>query len=202
MSMAIDRLDVIAVNAALLLPPGAMERVSKLNSLLAAEQPGGFSFGPTRVPHITLTQCFVRRSNLLELIRRMDAVFREAEPVQLSVSKLVGRDKVVSLRMTRTPELLLLHAALMDEIKKLSEPDGTTGAFYGPDEPAREKDAAYVSAFRRRSSYSRFVPHVTLGYGQPPVPDVFLEFVSTQAALYHLGRFCTCRQLLHRWKLG
>lgn len=202
MSMVTDRQEVIAVDAALLLPPEAAERVKGLNALMYAEQPDGFEFGPTRVPHITLAQLYVRRTNLLELIRRLDAVLREVAPLELSVSKLAGRDQVASLRIGRTPELLRLHAAIMDEVKKLSEADGNPEAFYCPDEPAREKDVAYVAGFRRRSSYSRFVPHITLGYGPPPVPDVFMDFVSSQAALYQLGRFCTCRQLLHQWKLS
>jgi 2'-5' RNA ligase len=199
--MGTDRQEVIAVDAALLLSQEALERVTQLNALMYAEQPDGFAFGPTRVPHITLAQLYVRRTNLLELIRRLDSVFREIQPLELSVSKLVGRDHVASLRIHRSPELLRLHAAVMDECKKLSEPDGNAEAFYGPDEPARDKDIDYVAGFRRRCSYSRYTPHITLGYGQPPVPDVFMDFVSTQAALYQLGRFCSCRQLLHHWKL-
>jgi hypothetical protein len=115
---------------------------------------------------------------------------------------VVGRNQVASLRIGRTAELIRLHAALMDEAKSFSEADGGVEAFYGPDVKAREKDAEYVAGFRRRSSYSRFVPHITLGYGQPPVPDVFLDFTVGEAALYQLGQFCTCRQLLHRWKLS
>jgi 2'-5' RNA ligase len=199
--MGLDRQEVLAVDAALLLPPAATERVSRLNALLYAEQPDGFEFGPTRVPHITLAQLYVRRTNLLELIRRLDTVFREAEPLGLSVSRLVGRDQVASLRISKTAALLGLHAMIMDEVKKLSEPDGSEEAFYGADKQAREKDVAYVTGFRRRASYGRYVPHITLGYGTPPVPDVFMDFVCSQAALFQLGRFCTCRQLLHKWKL-
>jgi 2'-5' RNA ligase len=198
--MVMNSTDILAVNAALTLPDVVSERVLRLNALLHAEQRDGFRFGPTLVPHITLAQMYVRRTNLLELIRRLDGVLREAAPMQFSVSKLVGRGQVASLRIGRTPGLLRLHTAIMDEVKSLSETAGGPESFYG-DEAAREKDLEYVAGFRRRSSYSRFVPHITLGYGHPPVPDVFMDFVCHAAALYQMGRFCTCRQLLHRWKL-
>src|SRR5688572_30745555 len=95
---------VIAVDAALLLPDPAQERVQRLNALLYSERPDGFLFGPTAVPHITLAQLFVRRSNLLALIERLDKVFRETAPLSLSVNKISGRGKVVALRVDRAPE--------------------------------------------------------------------------------------------------
>lgn len=199
--MSLDRESIIAVDAVLLLSGEALERITQLNALMYAEQPDGFQFGPTRVPHITLAQFYVRRTNLLELINRADTILRETEPLDLSVAKLKGRNQVVSLRIGRTTELLRLHARLMDEVKTLSADEGSIEAFYGPDVPARETDADYVAGFRRRCSYARYVPHITLGYGSPPVPDVFMDFVCGAAGLFQLGRFCTCRQMLHRWEL-
>jgi 2'-5' RNA ligase len=199
--MDVGSQQVLAVNSALLLPAEVVERVIRLNALLYAEQPAGFLFGPTMVPHITLGQLYIRAANLLALIKRLDTLLFQTAPMELSVSKLVGRHQVVSLRVTRTPELLRLHANFMDEAKAFSEPDGTIESFYAPDIPAREKDAEYVAGFRKRSSYSRYVPHITIGYGHPPVPDVFLDFACSEVGLFQLGRFCTCRQLQHRWNL-
>lgn len=200
--MLLDRHEIIAVNVALLLPPDAMERVARLNSLLYAEQPEGFLFGPTVVPHITIAQLFVRRENLLALIRQMDVILSVTEPLELAVTKIAGRNQICSLRLTRTAELLRVHASLMDEVKLVSESEGSVESFFeDKNSPAREMDVAYVSSYRKRSSYTRYVPHITLGYGHPPVPDVFMDFVCRDAALFQLGRFCTGRQLVHHWKL-
>jgi 2'-5' RNA ligase len=196
--MVLDRQDILAVDAALLLSAEAADRVRRLNELMYAERSDGFVFGPTRVPHITLAQLYVRRTNLLDAIRRLDAVFREVRPLELSVARLVGRDQVVSLRIRRTAELMHLHAAIMDQMKSIAETEGSVEAFYGAGDKARETDVTYVAAFRKRASYSRYIPHVTLGYGQPPVPDVFMDFECGEAGLFRLGRFCTCRQFTQR----
>ena len=193
--------EILAVNAALLLGGEILERVARLNTLLYAEEPDGFLFGPTFVPHITIGQLYVRGAKLLDLTERLNAILSQTVPLELAVEKVAGRNQVAALRITRTPELLRLHANFMDEAKAISANDGDIEAFYAPDIPARDKDAEYVDNFRRRSSYSRYVPHITLGYGQPPVPDLFLDFACNEAGLFHLGRFCTCRRLLHRWTL-
>ncbi len=193
--------EIIAVGVVLLLPEEVQERVCQLNSLLHAERPDGFLFGPSTVPHLSLAQLFVRRSSLLALIERLDKTLRETEPLPLSVAKISGRGAVASLRIARTPELFRLHAQMMDEVKSLSEDLGGMESFFSDGEPARSQDAEWVTRFRGRASYKRFVPHITLGNGHPPVPDVILKFTTAEAGLFHLGRFCTCRKLLHRWKL-
>lgn len=189
------------MGVALLLPEEVQERVCHLNSLLHAEQPDGFLFGPSTVPHLNLAQLFVRRSSLLALIERLDKTLRETERLTLAVTRISGHGAMTSLRIARTPELFRLHAQMMDEIKSLSEDLGGMESFFSDGEPARSQDAEWVTRFRRRSSYKHFVPHITLGNGHPPVPDVILEFTSTEAGLFHLGRFVTCRKLLHHWKL-
>src|SRR5690349_4488020 len=112
--------EIIAVNAALLLSGEVQERVTRLNALLYADEPDGFMFGPTFVPHITLGQLYVRGANLLELTERFDAILTETPRLQLSVEKIAGRNQVASLRISRTPDLLRLHANFMDAAKTIS----------------------------------------------------------------------------------
>jgi hypothetical protein len=58
-----------------------------------------------------------------------------------------------------------------------------------------------VSGFRRKSSFRAFNPHITLGHGKrAPVVEPF-AFDATTIAACHLGRFCTCRQVLRAWEL-
>ena len=79
---------------------------------------------------------------------------------------------------------------------------GTTGdasAFFGED--ARDRDVRWVRDFRRESSVDRFTPHITLGHASEPPTVEPMEFVATTIAVCHLGRFCTCQQIIRAWHL-
>ena len=196
----------IAVDCALLLPVPAEERVRSLNALLYAEQPDGFEIDATHLAHISLAQMFVRRSDLLPLIEKFHSILSEQHPLPMRVSLVATRDSTVSLLLDRSLELARLHARLLDSCKTL-ETTGDRDSFYGIDEQApdrdrerpRERDVQWVSHFREASAYTKFVPHITLGLGTAPAPNISLEFTVNRAGLFHLGRFCTCRAVLHEW---
>jgi hypothetical protein len=60
----------------------------------------------------------------------------------------------------------------------------------------------WVANFRRQSSYGRYAPHITLGHASQP-PDIDpIAFTAETVALCHLGRFCTCREVVESWTLG
>jgi hypothetical protein len=105
----------------------------------------------------------------------------------------------VWLTIAHSPALIELHRRLMDALSPFERPSGTAAAFVGGD--ARPGDVGWVSSYRRDASYASFTPHITLGHAAVPPAVSPVTFVATTVAVCHLGRFCTCRQVLKAWEL-
>jgi len=194
--------DLMAMDVALLLPEAVDERARAVNEALLAQRPDGFRFDATHLPHITLAQQFVRRTNLPALIERIDPILRAVPPLALRVTGVESSGTTLHFAVEPTPDLQKLHEAILGAVQSLEETGGGAEAFYSEGEPARENDVAWVSRYRSQSSYARFSPHITLGIGPPPEFRDPFEFNADRAALCHLGRFCTCRVVLREWRLG
>jgi 2'-5' RNA ligase len=53
-----------------------------------------------------------------------------------------------------------------------------------------------VEGYRQQSSFERFFPHITIGFGRAEGGAFPRRFKVPQLALCHLGNNCTCRQIL------
>ena len=190
---------VLAIDVAILPPPDVMSRAIAYSAALPDEDTQGLRLGADRLPHITLTQQFVRFEELDVAYSRVDDVLKEQAPLPLRITGGGQSGHTLWLTVERTPELLDLHQRLMDELRGIERPDGGPHAFY--DEAGRMGDVLWVSSFRLESSFGAFTPHITLGHGKRP-PDVEpFAFEATTVAACHLGRFCTCRRALRTWEL-
>ena len=145
--------------------------------------------------------CSQRQCDFTGRRSQLDRILRATPLLALRVLRIEGRDLTVSFLVELTPGLRRLHERLMDAARPYEEAGGTTDAFYSgqeiPRETAREKDAAWVANYRDQASYSNFIPHITLGVGTAPEPGEPFDFTADRVGLFHLGRFCTCRLLLH-----
>ncbi|MBI1955422.1 MAG: 2'-5' RNA ligase family protein [Acidobacteria bacterium] len=199
--------DVMAVDVALLLPEAVQERVRAINAALWEQEKAGFQFDATHLPHITLVQHFVRQKNMLALVESIDSILHSISPLLLRITEVGKMHTTSHFLLERTPELQNLHERLMDAIAPLEEPPGTTAAFafFANGEPARPSDVEWVAQYRSQASRNHYWPHITLGVGSPKEsPKEAIEpfdFAASRVALCHLGRFCTCRAVLHEWNL-
>jgi 2'-5' RNA ligase superfamily protein len=189
---------LMAVDVALTPPDWVQNHARAINLSLAD---GGLVLDETHVPHISLAQFFVMRGAVPLLVERVHLVLREVSAMNLSALAVVDHKSTILWLLDRPQELLDLHMSLMDALKEWEEPDGGPEAFYSDGEPPRDQDVAWVANFRSAASYRKFVPHITLGFGSAPPRVAPVEFVADRVGLYHLGRFCSCRTLLHEWKL-
>ena len=190
---------LIAIDLALVPPEWVQERARRINQELGE---GGLQLDTTHVPHLTLAQCFVWRASLPMLIERLSLEWRSAAAVPVSSIALVEQESTVSFLLDRTPELLELHVRLMDALKGWEEEGGDASAFYPEGEPARDKDVSWVANFRTAASYREFIPHITLGFGRSLARSEPFDFLANRVGLFHLGRFCSCRALLHDWRFA
>jgi hypothetical protein len=196
----VKKVGTIAVDVALLLPPSVADEVRAINRRLYAQHPEGFLFDETHLPHITLLQLFVARSELPELYSRVGNLLVGHSPLTLKASGVIDAGIATHLVLARTPRLQELHEELMIDTADLKSPASTPAAFYGR---PRDADIRWVQGFRGAAAFDRFQPHVTLGIATGS--GEFLQshsFTTNCLAVCQLGRFCTCRVILRKWTLG
>ena len=87
----------------------------------------------------------------------------------------------------------------MDALHSFERPGGGPAAFL--ESAARQGDVAWVTGYRRTASLDAYTPHITLGHADEPPRINPFTFEATSVAACHLGRFCTCREVLRSWEL-
>ena len=201
---------VVALDVAILPPPDVTARAVEYSAALPAlnerrsverepvEGPA-LRLDADHLPHITLTQLFVRQEELDAAFERIDDVLAAQPPLRVRITGSGHSGHTLWLAAERSPELIDLHARLMESLRGLERPDGGPHAFF--EGHGRVGDVIWVAGFRLKSSFGAFTPHITLGHGRKaPVVEPF-AFDATTIAACHLGRFCTCRRVLRAWTL-
>ena len=190
---------LIALDVAILPPSDISTRAMALSAALPGEGLEGLRLDHEHLPHMTLTQQFVREEELDVAFEHIDGVLRAFSPLQIAATGGGKGGHTLWIAIERTQELADLHEQLMEALRGLERPEGTPAAFSGGD--GRVGDVLWVSGYRLKSSFGQFLPHITLGHGaQPPAIEPF-AFAATTVAACHLGRFCTCRRVLRSWTL-
>jgi 2'-5' RNA ligase len=190
---------LIALDVAILPPPVIGHRAIELSAALPKAESLGLRLGGDLMPHLTLTQQFVPAESLDAALDHIGSTLAGVAALPLTVTGAGRGDGAVWMSIEPTPALMELHRRLMDILVAFERPDGTAEAFLGG--AGRPGDVAWVSGFRRSSSYEAFTPHITLGHSST-LPEVeHATFAATTIAACHLGKFCTCRRVLRQWDL-
>jgi 2'-5' RNA ligase len=190
---------LIAVDVAILPPPAVARAAIDLSAALPAAESQGLRLDATHLPHITLTQQFVTVGAVPDVADAIDHVLAQCPPLRLAIAGPGRGSRSVWMQVDLTPALRDLHRGLMEALRPFERPGGGPSAFAGGD--ARPGDVIWVTHFRERSSDSRYTPHITLGHASR-LPQVERQsFDAEVVALCHLGRFCSCRDILRSWTL-
>ena len=190
---------LVALDVAILPPPDVMARAIAYSAALPDHGSERLRLGAQHLPHITLTQHFIKYDELDGAYAEIDELLERQRPLHITVTG--GGQSAHTLWMTveRTPQLLELHERLMQALKRLERTGGDAHAFF--DGGGRVGDVRWVAAFRQNSSFGAFTPHITLGHGARPPAVEPIAFRATAIAACHLGRFCACRRVLRAWEL-
>lgn len=189
----------VALDVAILPPPDVMSRAIVCSAALPRDGAEHLRLDAAHLPHITLTQHFVRYEELDSVYAEIDEVLEGQRPLRLSITGGGHSGNTLWMAVECTPELLDLHERLMKALKDLERTGGDLYAFL--DGTGRVGDVHWVSAFRQQAAFGAFTPHITVGHGaQPPAVEP-MAFEATSIAACHLGRFCTCRRVLRNWEL-
>lgn len=191
---------LMAIDVAVLLPPPLADRAVSLSAALPPEESKGLQLGPDALPHVTLTQLFIRREELESVLERADEVIRGEPPVVLHVTGASVHGQTVSMAVERTAQLDRLHERLMDALRGFERSGGGPDAFAG--DGGRLADVIGVTGYRLQSAFGAWSPHVTLGHAAVPPPVEAMEVSARAIAVCQLGPFCTCRGILRQWALA
>ena len=190
---------LVALDVAILPPPEVMARAIAYSAALPAASAERLELDAAHLPHITLTQLFVRHDELDTVGTEIDDVLADQQPLDIQITGGGQSGRTVWLTVERSAELLDLHRRLMASLRGLERGGGDTHAFF--DGSGRVGDVRWVAGFRQQSSFRAFTPHITLGHGERAPEVEPFQFEAVTVAACHLGRFCTCRRILRAWDL-
>ena len=190
---------LLALDVAILSPPDVQQRAITLSATLPGEESEGLRLDAEHLPHITLTQQFVRIDELDAILERVDETLRGQARLTIHVTGGGQGARSVWIAVERTDALIQLHERLMETLRGFERPGGGPAAFVEGD--ARVGDVVWVTGYRLKSSLSAYTPHITLGHASEPPPIDPFTFEATTVAACHLGRFCSCRRVLRSWEL-
>jgi 2'-5' RNA ligase len=189
---------LVAMDVAILPPADVTARAIEFSAALPSER-SQYRLDAEHLPHITLTQQFVRQDELDSAFARIDEALQQQRSLRIAITGGGQSGHTLWLSVERTPDLQELHERVMEALRGLERPDGGPHAFF--EGQGRMGDVLWVAGFRLKSSFGAFTPHITLGHGnEPPSVEPF-AFDATTVAACHLGRFCTCRRVLRAWDL-
>ena len=171
----------------------------ELSAALPPNESHGLRLDDEHLPHITLTQQFIRAEEREVAFEKVDDVLRGQKPLRLTVSGGGKGSSAVWMAVEKTPQLQTLHERLMEALRGVERAGATPHAFFGGD--ARMGDVLLVSTYRANESFAGYTPHITLGHAAHPPVVERVSFQASMVAACHLGRFCSCRQILRSWTL-
>jgi 2'-5' RNA ligase len=190
---------LVAVDVAVLPPPDITTRAVALSAAMAPKGSSGLRLDAEHLPHVTLTQQFIREEELDAAFERIDEVVTGLRPIRVVATGAGNSGHTLWIAIERTPELATLHEQLMEALRGFERPDGGPAAFVGGE--GRIGDVLWVASYRLKASFGEFTPHITVGHGTEPPPVEPFAFDATTIAACHLGHFCTCRLVLRSWHL-
>ncbi len=152
------------------------------------------------LPHISLAMGCIDERDVAAIGKVLTAI---AERCTISELKITGihtstnsRGETVSVfEVEKTRELQSLHEKVMEKVQPYFSSAVTSDMIYGDEELARTT-LEWIEGYREKSSFAKFFPHITIGYGEAQEQVFPIEFSALKLALCHLGNHCTCRKVL------
>jgi len=152
------------------------------------------------LPHISLAMGCIDQRRIADAERILRAIAKERSLERLvslgiRVTTNSAGEKVSVLELKKTPTLQSLHELVMNRLRAYLARHVTAEMVFSPP-AAAESTLLWIRDYCEKSSFERFFPHITLGYGQLDDFPFPARFTAKTLALCHLGNHCTCRRIL------
>lgn len=193
---------MIAVDAALLLPPEANKKVIEINREIVALSGSDIVLDEEKcLPHITLSMGCLREEDLSEAQKVLEDISRSFKSIPIKTFP-VEEEELASIRIEKKRDIELLHEIVMIRLSPFLTNKAAIDMFFTfGGEEVNDITLEYVSKFPLTSCFENYTPHITAGYGPAKTRIPSFEFTSSTIALCQLGNFCTCRRILASFSL-
>jgi len=190
----------LAIDVVLLPSKEMTEKAVEANRRLAG--PGGGEIvldEQTCLPHVSLVMGCIEDGDIEEVGRILeDSAGRYRwEPLRISgihiQTNWMGQ-KISSFEIEKTVWLSRLHEELTLRLSRYLSYEVTEDMVLGAE--VSDSTLQWIREYAKKSSFERFFPHITIGYGELGDFAFPREFSVSRLALCHLGNHCTCRKVL------
>jgi 2'-5' RNA ligase len=152
------------------------------------------------LPHISLAMGCVDEEDIASVERILRSIAKECPLSNLTISgvRSTGNsagEEVSAFEVEKTEELQLLHKTVMERLAPYLSSDVTRDMVCADGE-VKESTLLWIKNYRGKSSFDKFSPHITIGYGELSNLSFTMKFTASRLALCHLGEHCTCRGIL------
>lgn len=154
----------------------------------------------TCLPHISLAMGCIQTDDIATALTLLPGISQDISLPQLTVigvrssTNSLG-ETVSTFEVEKTEQLQLLHERVMETLAPYLTSDVTAQMLYEPAEVS-ESTLLWIENYRQKSSFAKFFPHITVGYGRLNDVSAPIKFSVSKLALCHLGNHCTCRKVL------
>ncbi|MCK4554854.1 hypothetical protein KAU19_07940 [Candidatus Parcubacteria bacterium] len=158
------------------------------------------------LPHVSLAMGVINKNDIKKVSRILDEIVSQFTCFKLNVdsyrSPIIPSGDIVSeFSVEKTNDLQNLHVMIMDKLKQYLIYDVSIDMVYSPPK-VEELTLHWIKGYSQNSSYDKFRPHITLGFGKEKNIITPIAFTASVLALCYLGNYCTCRKVLYSIKLN
>lgn len=199
--------DKIAVDVVLLPPDEITDKAIEVNQVLIKTFDDKIVLNKQNCfPHISLAMGCINKDDIPKIDTVLNDIANKFSPLALTISDIRAGaistgEKVSGFEIERTPDLQLLHETVMRKISQYFTYDVSLDMVYAlPDQQVEEVTTHWIKNYPNESSFERFSPHITLGFGEVGGENsgikLPIKFNASKLALCPLGNYCTCREIL------
>jgi len=151
------------------------------------------------LPHISLAMGCIDEKDMDEIVEILQGIAEQCTLGQLRVTDIhIGTssagEKISAFEIERSEDLQSLHEEVTEKLGPYLGSDVSADMVCGV--TVAESTLLWVRDYREKSSFEKFFPHITIGYGEVGDFSAPMEFTAPRLALCHLGNHCTCRKVL------
>lgn len=152
------------------------------------------------LPHISLAMGCIDEQDIDEIETILKTIAQEnplgqliAKGIQASTNKAC--ETVSVLEIERTVKLQSLHEEVMKRLARYFSYEVRAEMVLSSSDIS-ESTLDWIKNYPEKSSFEKFFPHITIGYGEIDNFSFPIKFSVSKLALCHLGNHCTCREVL------
>ena len=157
-------------------------------------------------PHISLAMGCIDETDIDEIDTILRKITEESSLRQLSAFGIHTEtnragEKVSVIAIEKAEALQSLHEEVMHRLSPYFSYDVKADMVLSSSETS-ESTLDWIKNYPEKSSFEKFFPHITIGYGEIKNFSFPTQFTISRLALCHLGNHCTCRKILSSTKLA